>query len=1779
MSSSLVNFLSDTDTSSSTYKSRVNRLENYNKYLNNNFFTDTKFKTVTDLGKFLRLKVVDANSVDVIQSVKPSIAGNDLNSTETNLVTNMLQNLQASEFVQLFLDCYMAPLNSDIKWRLGEVTGTKIFNYADGKALYDADKINQLVQYDEYGRIDTTANFRYKVNIDGKGSAIRSSTEYLVNYFFPPYKAEAFNGLDTKYVADEAIKKRVWVDTIYNDSNEIIPCKVCGKKGGHWHYPDMNNDMVNITFDTKNLMSMRENPTYRKVAFKPINDNISLLQHAFEYATGIVSTYLTEWDISLYIQEGLLSDNAGVTPSMLTICNRIMLDNPCGLNNSDAFNFGVLNGAISKLDVSSGITPCKATWDPSVYPLSTYWWPYETKPRGKGESASDKLPSFYDVAKKTWSSARVSSMNLLEKMKFFDERGAAYSGWLTWDKMTYASSIFTTSDDGLSDVDVIHMCENTADFTFCDTRDTKTNNIVDGEIQQIINMLLENSENTVGNDGSDEVEYYTDAQGVKHPTVNLTVPEIQEGDDDDDGWKSTCRSFVRKFLRRNSTKNSTLAVAKKSGNNFMTAMTGNEYYKDNKSTNGTSSGSSNSGSSSGDSTPAILKTDDAVNGQYSRQDGVSQWSPALYGGPHGRFYSPKTIQAWAEVGNPFLRDIPRVFKPKAFYKKHNNVANFLETEEFYTLTKDLPTADPSRSPTKGLEILDKGSLTYTWQAVRVLNTYGVYMEMERRSKKKWGWLWWGWEYYLPSTYNGYSLTYTGQTGYKLKWTSTGYISSWPNVCTDWPYCPHYYSDGYYEWNTYYRYTNSYQAFWTKSFNGYGNVRHYNGSSIVSSGSSSSNSYGGSGFGGRAVSGTNQLYLLKSASYTTTYYAYYRKWVTEYKKRPLLHAAPAEAWSITPVESYSVQIRKDPIYNNFWYRVYNWVFRHSTLTVKYVYSLGNMTTRFRLSFPNSSISVRKNAMTTSGGNTGYPYLQTKAEQNFIKYVLGDDKGEMKSKWVPIWFIQGNPDAIKDGRPNIIFRASCRAYYDSYFAGYWYTVTHRSWCSSWTETKWQSTPEKAQYIEVDMNGVAGEPLVLSGFDVEPFSNMSVASNSNDLIELKGDIPTRGSTKIYSSPLELQEDKNNAISYPGRAPASDPYKVISGVGYTSIIPWISPRTDLEKTGFEDPNEWCCISNMGPGNVLKDKTINQMMALFKFPTRDMSGTTRWNGWKPSLSTGIYKTDWLKVDEYTKGFQKVLEKIVTTSTFFRDAKVETYRDPYIVENSNTLRTMVKIALHQKAWLEQCKDLYVNNIDFQAVLSIINTCIDTSILSRSIPGRKQYGQYDSIYYHYWIDQAYRFFSSSSNKTYLIKDFDNVIGQLGTFINSNTNSQGTQLTDLTMSNWTYEEVLQTYQRMADINKIINNSAEAGGALASISDYMYSYLNVLYEYRKFFINKRCNKVDGTLWTMRELEGAIPMVTAKWDEMFDPSSDGQVGPTCTAAGTPQWSYKVDYYAVNNTNYDKVQAGSGMTDPLEMDRTKYVFIEVHYVDQEVVEDYLEKVKANRWNESTSGRYIYIPETQKWAELPSDGEYRYESTEFIENLGKQVYNEKAEKIGRLDLLKDVNENIQECKFPISWSDGNGGLNEVIRGGKARSSLDMTDHFPYVYRKPKTEDHPSIVFNVMSGIDLSKVGDIANKMDDPSMALSTVCYLKQDKDYWQVRIPEDKMPLTIGYLTNLSIKTLIGQLSDYPTPDISFPGAATGAFGYMLYPIVEEQANTIPGIGADLSGISQKIKEQTGLAK
>ena len=59
---------------------------------------------------------------------------------------------------------------------------------------------------------------------------------------------------------------------------------------------------------------------------------------------------------------------------------------------------------------------------------------------------------------------------------------------------------------------------------------------------------------------------------------------------------------------------------------------------------------------------------------------------------------------------------------------------------------------------------------------------------------------------------------------------------------------------------------------------------------------------------------------------------------------------------------------------------------------------------------------------------------------------------------------------------------------------------------------------------------------------------------------------------------------------------------------------------------------------------------------------------------------------------------------------------------------------------------------------------------------------------------------------------------------------------------------------DMNAFIDLKYDEG-----IEQFFLAYLNVLYESRRYFINKRCNKQDGTLWACRHLEKMIPQMVA--------------------------------------------------------------------------------------------------------------------------------------------------------------------------------------------------------------------------------------------------------------------------------------------------------------------------------
>jgi hypothetical protein len=119
-----------------------------------------------------------------------------------------------------------------------------------------------------------------------------------------------------------------------------------------------------------------------------------------------------------------------------------------------------------------------------------------------------------------------------------------------------------------------------------------------------------------------------------------------------------------------------------------------------------------------------------------------------------------------------------------------------------------------------------------------------------------------------------------------------------------------------------------------------------------------------------------------------------------------------------------------------------------------------------------------------------------------------------------------------------------------------------------------------------------------------------------------------------------------------------------------------------------------------------------------------------------------------------------------------------------------------------------------------------------------------------------------------------------------------------------------------------------------------------------------------------------------------------------------------------------------------------------------------------------------------------------------------------------------------------------------------------------------IKFDVQSGVDPSKLiaaqKELQSQPAGTYTAFDIMCSVGSKTDYWVVAIPPSNRPRAVGYVSSLKIKSWRDNtLSTEPSVETS---TAAGVFGYSLYPITEEQANTIPGIGLDIAGLQENLK-------
>lgn len=652
------------------------------------------------------------NDIDALLT-PPSEVFSDIVPPEGEEISNQIDNLVPKQFVQQFYEAYMVPTGSkEIYNRLGTVAG----NITDLHSLYP-NGVKGLVAKDVTGAWRTNLNFSFKIDEGLGGSTQPAKYSSLA---FPPFiNHDTFNANN---LAESA--------STVNTASDYI---------------------TDTTFDMENILFKRNEATYRLPAFKQINDNIHLLQVFLNRCFGIESTYINEWDLSMYMQEGLMSfteklDSSGETiklPQFVTTLTYGLLDDAplealqkrgsktesVDLDLDAVSTFASLNLAVSTRygidDQQIGQQANETDYIISQYPYSTYWYPNDSGNLAEDFNMSNYVKSMfsYDLNGYTYDEKNKKAKNytpaiyhgddlskstkrFLEIINYEDCRHAVLSGWNGTDEqgnrflslgdttndsvnsnafsyLPFWKQFYTSSEDGLTDID-LYMQEIAANGkevsflsaaqeiigmisgsnqTFNDlcsaARDTKTEDTKTEDDDY--EGLIDDFQNTDGTSSSSYSDY-----GFKIAKVKFTIP----------GSK-----LLKMFLNRDKTTKKAKKAADKSAN------------FDSDTSTGTTSSTMSSASVLKNATPTkvlnsptttivdgkevevteyAISDTEALCTKKTIEDGVAEYSPFLYGGPHGKYYSPLTVEGYTQYNNRNLANVPTVDPYSSFEAVTNN---------------------------------------------------------------------------------------------------------------------------------------------------------------------------------------------------------------------------------------------------------------------------------------------------------------------------------------------------------------------------------------------------------------------------------------------------------------------------------------------------------------------------------------------------------------------------------------------------------------------------------------------------------------------------------------------------------------------------------------------------------------------------------------------------------------------------------------------------------------------------------------------------------------------------------------------------------------------------------------------------------------------------------------------------------------------------------------------------------------------------------------------------
>lgn len=656
----------------------------------------------SSLINFLKISgspVVKSKETEEVYSISIKndlLVNNNSNLTDGNEEKKILKEvgkLAAKDLLQKF---YMMYIGSDGPfdevYRLGEVESELDSIYIQNKP-YLTTKI---------GGLFTPINLNFDVK--WKSFTGKEYSDNYYNLFFPPYNTPFYNGLldDNSYISVEEA------------SNKVI-------------------SMPKFSLDT---LVYSEKPSKRYIGFKAINDNISLMQYFLEKCFGICSTYITEWDLSLYMQEGILlsdSENAQKDFCVNSLTYGLLENNPSNISgeiNNDpnallkASTYGTLNCGVSSLKVkNTGEEWNQLEFVPNNYYLSRFWTPYSLNelqyieapkkdyleiiesslknnttlsksdlldikpgpnafwnyfidsfnhvlaPNGKiclsatilkdnykftpnyssCIKATKLTPSNYLGITNTSTSMLKDNLSLLE---FLDMQNACLSGWESLD-LQYWKQFYTTNDDSLSDLDrYFDENLNNSNLSIFDVAQASLESLYESDsvgIKNYINAINLNLEYTKNTDTYNSFLFDSKVDSL-FTEEDLSYSECGLDNTNDEFSKLKKKYSKRKELADSAINRSTSIVG-----NFPNDLEKNDIISSDESVQALKS-------SSNELNEVIVEENKVLSdiGNYSYGLGIAPRSPFLFGGPHGKYYAPDSIEAFFEYDNINLKNNPKI---------------------------------------------------------------------------------------------------------------------------------------------------------------------------------------------------------------------------------------------------------------------------------------------------------------------------------------------------------------------------------------------------------------------------------------------------------------------------------------------------------------------------------------------------------------------------------------------------------------------------------------------------------------------------------------------------------------------------------------------------------------------------------------------------------------------------------------------------------------------------------------------------------------------------------------------------------------------------------------------------------------------------------------------------------------------------------------------------------------------------------------------------------------